>query len=112
MGLRLLGLIYSVSARQLSSPFGYLKLEKSSGFMASSLPNCPPFEFATKYYSGMGDSCVTQSSFFGGKVVLNQGVWYSVILGFGAFFAVFTSFLDKLSGSVDANDQDPYVTFT
>ncbi|CAL5438727.1 unnamed protein product [Camellia sinensis] len=89
----LLGLIYSVSARQLSSPFGYLKLEKSSGFMASSLPNCPPFEFATKYYSGMGDSCVTQSSFFGGKVVLNQGVWYSVILGFGAFFAIFTSFL-------------------
>ncbi|CAL5443248.1 unnamed protein product [Camellia sinensis] len=115
----LLGLIYSISARQLSSPFGYvsspfgyvvgnlhphcvyhhnkaLKLEKSSGFMASSLPNCPPFEFATKYYSGMGDSCVTQSSFFGGKVVLNQGVWYSVILGFGAFFAVFTSFLDRM----------------
>ncbi|KAL7187915.1 hypothetical protein ACSBR1_037873 [Camellia fascicularis] len=61
--------------------------------MASYLPNCPPFEFATKYYSGMGDSCVRQSSFFGGKAVLNQGVGYSVILGFGAFFAVFTSFL-------------------
>ncbi|KAF5936055.1 hypothetical protein HYC85_027184 [Camellia sinensis] len=61
--------------------------------MASSLPNCPPFEFASKYYSGTGDSCVRQSSFFGGKAVLNQGVGYSVILGFGAFFAVFTSFL-------------------
>ncbi|CAL5359391.1 unnamed protein product [Camellia sinensis] len=70
-----------------------LKLEKSSGFMASSLPNCPPFEFTAKYYSGTGDSCVRQSSFFGGKAVLNQGVGYSVILGFGAFFAVFTSFL-------------------
>ncbi|KAI7988934.1 Urea-proton symporter DUR3 [Camellia lanceoleosa] len=61
--------------------------------MASSLPNCPPFEFAAKYYSGTGDSCVRQSSFFGGKAVLNQGVGYSVILGFGAFFAIFTSFL-------------------
>lgn len=34
-----------------------------------------------------------QSSFFDGKPVLNQGVGYSVILGFGAFFALFTSFL-------------------
>lgn len=34
-----------------------------------------------------------QSSFFQGKAVLNQGVGYSVILGFGAFFALFTSFL-------------------
>ncbi|CAL5436050.1 unnamed protein product [Camellia sinensis] len=61
--------------------------------MASSLPNCPPFQFAAKYYSGTGDSCVRQNSFFGGKTVLNQGVGYSIILGFGAFFAVFTSFL-------------------
>uniref|UniRef100_A0A6V7QY35 Urea-proton symporter DUR3 n=1 Tax=Ananas comosus var. bracteatus TaxID=296719 RepID=A0A6V7QY35_ANACO len=37
--------------------------------------------------------CVRQGSFFGGKPVLNQGVGYSVVLGFGAFFAVFTSFL-------------------
>lgn len=34
-----------------------------------------------------------QSSFFEGKPVLNQGVGYSIILGFGAFFALFTSFL-------------------
>lgn len=34
-----------------------------------------------------------QSSFFGGQAVLNQGAGYSVILGFGAFFAVFTSIL-------------------
>ncbi|CAL5359382.1 unnamed protein product [Camellia sinensis] len=61
--------------------------------MASSLPNCPPFEFTAKYYSCTGDSCVRQSSCFGGKAILNQGVGYSVILGFGPFFAVFTSFL-------------------
>ncbi|MCD9644915.1 urea active transporter [Datura stramonium] len=61
--------------------------------MASSLTNCPPFQFSSKYYSISGHNCVRQSSFFGGKPVLNQGVGYSVILGFGAFFAVFTSFL-------------------
>ncbi|KAF5935022.1 hypothetical protein HYC85_026151 [Camellia sinensis] len=61
--------------------------------MASSQPNCPPFEFTTKYYCGTGDSCVRQSSFFGGKVVLNQGVGYSIIFGFGALFVVFTSYL-------------------
>ncbi|XP_057448770.1 urea-proton symporter DUR3 [Lotus japonicus] len=62
--------------------------------MASPL-QCPPFEFSSKYYhvSESGGGCVRQSSFFGGKPVLNQGVGYSVILGFGAFFAVFTSFL-------------------
>ncbi|KAK6934877.1 Sodium/solute symporter [Dillenia turbinata] len=56
---------------------------------------CPPFDFSSEYYhdSGSGGGCVRQSSFFGGKAVLNQGVGYSVILGFGAFFAVFTSFL-------------------
>ncbi|THG06297.1 hypothetical protein TEA_010053 [Camellia sinensis var. sinensis] len=89
--------------------------------MASSLPNCPLFEFAAKYYSGTGDSCVRQTSFFGGKAVLNQGVGYSVILGFGAFFShwnpkksphkiiksspaswscTYFSLKDKLSGSV------------
>ncbi|XP_047966802.1 urea-proton symporter DUR3 [Salvia hispanica] len=62
--------------------------------MASSPPtNCPPFEFSAKYYHVDGGSCVRQSSFFGGQPVLNQAVGYSVILGFGAFFAFFTSFL-------------------
>ncbi|KAG6409769.1 hypothetical protein SASPL_127811 [Salvia splendens] len=62
--------------------------------MASSSPtNCPPFEFSAKYYHVNGGSCVRQSSFFGGEPVLNQAVGYSVILGFGAFFAFFTSFL-------------------
>lgn len=63
--------------------------------MSSSLINCPPFQFSSKYYqaSSDGSSCTRDSSFFGGKPVLNQGVGYSVILGFGAFFAVFTSFL-------------------
>lgn len=63
--------------------------------MAVSQSGCPPFEFSAKYYqiSGNGGSCVRQSSFFQGQTVLNQGVGYSVILGFGAFFAVFTSFL-------------------
>lgn len=56
---------------------------------------CGPFEFSSKYYhvSQDGGVCVRQTSFFEGKPVLNQGVGYSVILGFGAFFALFTSFL-------------------
>ncbi|XP_020552693.1 urea-proton symporter DUR3 isoform X2 [Sesamum indicum] len=62
--------------------------------MASSpATNCPPFEFSAKYYHEDGGGCFRQASFFEGKAVLNQGVGYSVILGFGAFFAVFTSFL-------------------
>ncbi|KAH8513714.1 hypothetical protein H0E87_006831 [Populus deltoides] len=61
--------------------------------MASSQVQCPPFGFSAKYYSSDGGGCVRQISFFEGKAVLNQGVGYSVILGFGAFFAVFTSFL-------------------
>lgn len=55
---------------------------------------CPPFDFSGKYYHAhAGPGCVRQSSFFEGKAVLNQGLGYSVILGFGAFFATFTSFL-------------------
>lgn len=54
---------------------------------------CPPFGYAGKYYQSLGGGCVRQASFFQGKPVLNQSVGYSVILGFGAFFAVFTSFL-------------------
>ncbi|KZV31726.1 hypothetical protein F511_00530 [Dorcoceras hygrometricum] len=61
--------------------------------MASSPTNCPPFPYSAKYYHIDGGSCIRQTSFFEGKPVLNQGVGYSVILGFGAFFAVFTSFL-------------------
>ncbi|KAL0393769.1 UNVERIFIED_CONTAM: Urea-proton symporter DUR3 [Sesamum latifolium] len=62
--------------------------------MASSpATNCPPFKFSAKYYHEDGGGCFRQASFFEGKAVLNQGVGYSVILGFGAFFAVFTSFL-------------------
>ncbi|KDO53140.1 hypothetical protein CISIN_1g004956mg [Citrus sinensis] len=60
----------------------------------ASVSQCPPFGFSRKYYHVSEDgSCVRQSSFFQGHAVLNQGVGYSVILGFGAFFAVFTSFL-------------------
>ncbi|OAY71030.1 Urea-proton symporter DUR3 [Ananas comosus] len=55
---------------------------------------CPPLGFGDKYYTlTSAGQCVRQGSFFGGKPVLNQGVGYSVVLGFGAFFAVFTSFL-------------------
>ncbi|XP_042490885.1 urea-proton symporter DUR3-like isoform X1 [Macadamia integrifolia] len=61
---------------------------------SSSSAQCPPFGFSAKYYHvGIDGSCVRQSSFFEGKAALSQGVGYSVILGFGAFFAVFTSFL-------------------
>uniref|UniRef100_A0A2P2LSV0 Sodium/proline symporter n=1 Tax=Rhizophora mucronata TaxID=61149 RepID=A0A2P2LSV0_RHIMU len=63
-------------------------------FMASTGSPCPPFEFSANYYKvSDGGGCVRQSSFFEGKAVLDQGVGYSVIIGFGAFFAVFTSFL-------------------
>ncbi|XP_004512370.1 urea-proton symporter DUR3 [Cicer arietinum] len=63
--------------------------------MASSSSQCPPFEYSSKYYhvSENEGNCVRQTSFFEGKHVLNQAVGYSVILGFGAFFAFFTSFL-------------------
>jgi len=55
---------------------------------------CPPFWYSGKYYHQNSEgSSMRQSSFFEGKLVLNQGVGYSVILGFGAFFAVFTSLL-------------------
>lgn len=55
---------------------------------------CPPFDFSAKYYhTESGGICVRQLSFFEGKTVLNQSVGYAVVLGFGAFFAVFTSFL-------------------
>jgi hypothetical protein len=63
--------------------------------MATSQSQCPPLGFSGNYYhlsQGQG-GCVRQSSFFDGKPVLNQAVGYSVILGFGAFFTVFTSFL-------------------
>ncbi|XP_051137330.1 urea-proton symporter DUR3 [Andrographis paniculata] len=60
--------------------------------MSSSV--CPPLGFSGRYYrQDSGSGCLRQTSFFGGKPVLNQGVGYSVILGFGAFFAVFTSLL-------------------
>nr|ATG71179.1 ATDUR3 [Cupressus duclouxiana] len=55
--------------------------------------SCPPSGLNGKYYVGLNGECTRQSSFFQGHAVLNQGVGYSVILGFGAFFAVFTSFL-------------------
>ncbi|CAH8390301.1 unnamed protein product [Eruca vesicaria subsp. sativa] len=53
---------------------------------------CPPFEFSAKYYRGGGSECERQTNFFQ-DTMLDQGVGYAVILGFGAFFAVFTSFL-------------------
>ncbi|GLJ26678.1 hypothetical protein SUGI_0519190 [Cryptomeria japonica] len=55
--------------------------------------SCPPSGLNEKYYVGNNGECMRQSSFFQGQTVLNQGVGYAVILGFGAFFAIFTSFL-------------------
>lgn len=57
------------------------------------MATCPPFDFSAKYYNSGGSVCERRSSFFGDTTVLDQGVGYAVILGFGAFFAVFTSFL-------------------
>ena len=65
--------------------------------MASSALKCPPFDFSAEYYEAAGAGrCIRQSSFFNDKAVLDQGIGYSVILGFGAFFAFFTSFLVSL----------------
>ncbi|ONK55754.1 uncharacterized protein A4U43_C10F650 [Asparagus officinalis] len=61
---------------------------------SSSSDLCPPLGFSAKYYSvSASGECTRQSSFFQGEAVLSQGVGYSVVLGFGAFFAVFTSLL-------------------
>ncbi|XP_056850555.1 urea-proton symporter DUR3 isoform X2 [Raphanus sativus] len=57
------------------------------------MATCPPFDFSAKYYNSGGSVCERRSSFFGDTTVLDQGVGYAVILGFGAFFAVFTSVL-------------------
>lgn len=46
-----------------------------------------------QYYTMLGSSCVRQSSFFGGRALLSQGVGYAIVLGFGGLFAVLTSFL-------------------
>ncbi|CAF1919309.1 unnamed protein product [Brassica oleracea var. botrytis] len=54
---------------------------------------CPPFDFSAKYYHGGGSECERQENFFDDSTRLDQSVGYAVILGFGAFFAVFTSFL-------------------
>ncbi|KAF8117253.1 hypothetical protein N665_0012s0253 [Sinapis alba] len=62
--------------------------------MAKEMNNeCPPFDFSRKYYTNVGGECTRKASFFGDSTVLDQGVGYAIILGFGAFFAVFTSFL-------------------
>ncbi|CAN7043391.1 hypothetical protein BRARA_B02831 [Brassica rapa] len=57
------------------------------------LARCPPFDFSAKYYHGGGSECERQKNFFDDSTRLDQSVGYAVILGFGAFFAVFTSFL-------------------
>ncbi|PTQ26819.1 hypothetical protein MARPO_0339s0001, partial [Marchantia polymorpha] len=56
--------------------------------------SCPPdLTFGAKYYSLVDGVCTRDTSFFGDKPVLGQSVGYAVVLGFGAFFAFFTSFL-------------------
>lgn len=75
--------------------------------MATSI-SYPPSGLNGKHYVRTSDGeCVRQTSFFQGQAVLNQGVGYAVILGFGAFFAVFTLFLvcitrqDRLMLAID-----------
>jgi SSS family transporter len=65
-----------------------LKLAMASGV-------CPPAElgFGAEYYSVVNGVCSRAGSYFGGRPVLTQAVGYAVVLGFGAFFALFTSFL-------------------
>eukprot|EP00270_Netrium_digitus_P009623 TRINITY_DN2933_c0_g1_i1.p1 TRINITY_DN2933_c0_g1~~TRINITY_DN2933_c0_g1_i1.p1 ORF type:complete len:727 (+),score=169.16 TRINITY_DN2933_c0_g1_i1:137-2317(+) len=66
--------------------------------LASLPPNCPPGNVGDHryYYTGPNGECMRQQSFFGGKPLLSQGIGYSVVLGFGALFAVLTSFLIHL----------------
>jgi hypothetical protein len=68
-----------------------LKLAMASGV-------CPPAElgFGAEYYSVVNGVCSRAGSYFGGRPVLTQAVGYAVVLGFGAFFALFTSFLVSL----------------
>ncbi|KAJ7562603.1 hypothetical protein O6H91_03G076800 [Diphasiastrum complanatum] len=54
---------------------------------------CPPFSWDSKYYTLVRGQCVRQTSFFGGQALLHQSVGYAIVLGFGAFFAFFTSLL-------------------
>jgi hypothetical protein len=63
--------------------------------MADGSGVCPPagLGFGGGYYSVVNGVCTRDGSFFGGKPVLSEAVGYAVVLGFGAFFALFTSFL-------------------
>lgn len=54
---------------------------------------CPAGLPGAQYYSVINGLCTRQDSYFGGKPLLSQGIGYAVVLGFGALFAVVTSFL-------------------
>lgn len=79
--------------------------------MAAGGGACPPpgLGFGGEFYSVVDGVCTRAGSYFGGKPVLDQAVGYAVVLGFGAFFALFTSFLvniyDYLDTPVHPNDQ-------
>ncbi len=92
MGVRSVSLsvqLHSPRARRTSRD---TDTETDRGAMAAAV--CPPgLPWGAKYYTDVGGVCTRDSSFFGGKPVLNQGVGYAVVLGFGAIFAVVTSFL-------------------
>lgn len=71
---------------------------RSTTMAAGGAGACPPpgLGFGGEYYSVVDGACSRDGSFFGGKPVLAQAVGYAVVLGFGAFFALFTSFLVRL----------------
>jgi len=50
-------------------------------------------------YAGM---CVKQTSFFGGTPLLDEGVGYAIVLGFGIFFSIVTTFLVRAPASPGA----------
>lgn len=54
---------------------------------------CPADLPGAQYYHVVNGVCSRQTSYFGGVPLLSQGIGYSVVLGFGALFAVVTSFL-------------------
>ncbi|CAM6081904.1 unnamed protein product [Calypogeia fissa] len=58
------------------------------------MATCPPdVLWGAKYYELIDGVCTRHTSFFNNKPVLGQGVGYGIVIGFGAFFAFFTSFL-------------------
>jgi SSS family transporter len=52
-----------------------------------------PYVGVAKYWSDVDGVCTKDESFFGEETLLTKGVGYAIVLGFGLFFSIFTTFL-------------------